>query len=157
LGGLMFLHFIGMFGLSRIVGGLTDRLGRRYVMSVGISLLACGGAVVALVSGPMGFGIGLLLVGLGWSFGFIASTVVLTDVTPPDRRGRVLGRADLTAQLCSAVIAIGGGWWFAQHGVAGLGLVAIAVALVPILFLVWMREASPGQYGNTVTPKGIVA
>jgi hypothetical protein len=43
-----------------------------------------------------GYAVGLLLVGLGWSFGFIGSTVLLADATAPERRARVVGRADLT-------------------------------------------------------------
>jgi hypothetical protein len=99
-------------------------------------LLASGGAVVAAIPGATGFGIGLLLVGLGWSFGFIGSTVLLTDAAAPERRARVLGRADLTSQLSAAVIATGSGWWFAARGVAGLGILAIVVAATPVVLLV---------------------
>lgn len=146
LGALMFMHFIGMFALSRVVGRIADVVGRRLTILVGLGLLATGGGVVALVPGAVGFGIGLLLVGLGWSFGFIGSTVLLTDVATPERRARVLGRADLTAQLASGVIAIGGGWWFAAQGVAGLGGAAILVTLVPIVLVAFVREGEPGRY-----------
>jgi MFS family permease len=135
LGTLMFLHFIGMFGLSRVVGRIADKVGRRPTILGGLALLASGGAVVAAIPGAAGFGIGLLLVGLGWSFGFIGSTVLLTDAAAPERRARVLGRADLTSQLAAAVIATGSGWWFAARGVAGLGILAIAVAATPVLLV----------------------
>jgi len=135
LGTLMFLHFIGMFGLSRVVGRIADNVGRRPTILGGLALLASGGAVVAAIPGAAGFGIGLLLVGLGWSFGFIGSTVLLTDAAAPERRARVLGRADLTSQLSAAVIATGSGWWFAARGVAGLGILAIAVAATPVLLV----------------------
>ena len=149
LGVLMFMHFIGMFGLSRVVGRLTDKMGRRATMMIGIALLACGGMVVALLQNAVGFGIGLLLVGFGWSFGFIGSSVLLTDVTEPARRARTVGRVDLAAQLSSAAIAVGGGWWFAQYGVAGLGVLAIVVAAVPLaLLLTFIREKSPGIYAR---------
>lgn len=135
LGSVMLLHFVGMFGLSRVVGRFADRVGRVQTILAGLGLLALGGAVIALVPGIVAFGIGLLLVGLGWSFGFIGSTVLLTDASPPERRARTLGRADLTAQLSSALVAVGGGWWFAQRGAAGLGVLAIAVAALPLIFL----------------------
>ena len=140
LGSLMFLHFIGMFGLSRVVGSVADTMGRRATILSGLSLLALGGAAVAFIPGTTGFGIGLLLVGLGWSFGFIGSTVLLTDATPPNRRAGVLGRADLTAQLSAAVIAAGTGWLFATRGVAGLGIVAIVVAAVPVALIARMGK-----------------
>lgn len=154
LGGLMFLHFVGMFGLSRVVGRIADAVGRRLTIMTGLGLLATGGAVVALVPGSAGFGIGLLLVGLGWSFGFIGSTVLLTDVAAPERRARVLGRADLGAQLTAAVIATSAGWWFASRGLAGLGVVAIAVVTVPLVLMVFVHEPTPGRYGATARVGG---
>lgn len=143
LGSVMFLHFIGMFGLSRVVGRRVDTVGRLPTILTGLGLLALGGAIVAIVPGAVGFGIGLLLVGLGWSFGFIGSTVLLTDATPPERRARVLGRADLTGQLTAAALATGSGWWFAARGVAGLGIVAIVVAALPVLLLLRLQRTAP--------------
>jgi len=150
LGGLMFLHFIGMFGLSRVVGRFADVAGRRRTILTGLGLLATGGMVVAFVPGSVGFGIGLLLVGFGWSFGYIGGTVLLTDVAESEHRARTLGRADLSAQLSSAVIASAGGWWFASRGLAGLGIAAAAVAAVPVLFVLLMPERAPGRYAAEV-------
>jgi MFS family permease len=135
LGSVMLMHFIGMFGLSRVVGRIVDRVGRVQTIMIGLALLAAGGAVIALIPGIVAFGTGLLLVGLGWSFGFIGSSVLLTDAAPADRRARTLGRADLTGQLSAAIIATGGGWWFAARGAAGLGILAIVVAATPVLLL----------------------
>ena len=135
LGSVMLLHFIGMFGLSRVVGRFADRVGRIQTILIGLGLLATGGAVIALIPGIVAFGIGLLLVGLGWSFGFIGSTVLLTDAAPSDRRARTLGRADLTGQLAAAVVATGGGWWFAARGAAGLGILTIVIAVAPVVLL----------------------
>jgi len=142
---VMLAHFVGMFGLSRFVGRFADRVGRRQTILVGLSLLVIGGVVVAVVPGVTGYAVGLLLVGLGWSFGFIGSTVLLADATAPERRARVVGRADLTAQLSAAVIATGGGWWFASRGVAGLGILAIVVAAAPVLLLTFVHESKPGH------------
>jgi MFS family permease len=143
LGSVMLMHFIGMFGLSRVVGRIADRVGRVQTILVGLSLLASGGAIIAIIPGIVAFGVGLLLVGLGWSFGFIGSTVLLTDVAAPERRARTLGRADLTAQLSSAVVAAGGGYWFAARGAAGLGILAIAVAALPVILLTKLPKRQP--------------
>jgi MFS family permease len=146
LGWIMMLHFVGMYGLSRIVGYATDRWGRRPTILVGLFLLAVGGAVVALVPGMAGFGAGILLVGLGWSFAYIGASVLLTDITVPNRRARILGRADLITQLTAAVVATSGGFWFATNGVAGLGVLAIVVVLLPVVGFLFVVEPLPGQY-----------
>lgn len=156
LGGLMFLHFVGMFGLSRVVGRVADVAGRRRTIFTGLGLLATGGLVVAFVPGSVGFGIGLLLVGFGWSFGYIGGTVLLTDVAESEHRARTLGRADLSAQLSSALIASAGGWWFASRGLAGLGIAAAAVATLPVLFVLLVQERQPGHYAaDAVVEPGV--
>ncbi|MBW3583509.1 MAG: MFS transporter [Euryarchaeota archaeon] len=148
LGLLMLVHFVGMFGLSRLVGRVADRVGRRTTILSGLVLLAVGGAVIALVGNVWGFAVGLLLSGLGWSFGFIGATVLLTDITVPSRRARIMGRADLLAQLSAAVVALGGGVWYAVNGMTGLGVLAILVVTLPALFLFLVIEGTPGAYGR---------
>ncbi len=153
LGGMMFLHFVGMFGLSRVVGKVADRFGRRNTILVGMLLIALGGGVIAGFTGIIAFTVGLMLVGFGWSFGFIGATVLLTDIIAVHRRARIVGRADLSAQLSAAALALAGGWWFAQEGLAGLGVLAIFVVLVPALLLLgFVRESQPGVFGPHKRP-----
>lgn len=140
LGVLMLLHFVGMFGLSRLVGRTTDRLGRRVTILGGLAILAAGGALIATASGVWAFGLGLLVVGFGWSFGYIGATVLLTDATVPERRARVLGRADLGAQATAALVASAGGWWYAENGMPGLGVLAVLVVSVPFIALLLVHR-----------------
>jgi MFS family permease len=147
LGWIMMVHFIGMFGLSRIVGHATDRWGRRATILLGLVILGLGGGLVAVVPGMAGFGVGIFLVGLGWSFAYLGASVLLTDITTPSRRARILGRADLITQLTAAVISTGGGFWFAANGLAGLGVLAIAVVALPVVAILFVVEPSPGRYG----------
>jgi len=148
LGGLMLLHFLGMFGFSRVVGRTADRFGRRATVLLGLAGSGLGGLVVALDVGAWGFGAGLFIVGLGWSFAFLGATVLLTDLAPPGRSARTLGRADLVAQLSAAAVAGGAGWWFARAGIEGLGLFAALLVVVPALLVARLREPIPGQYGE---------
>ena len=146
LGWTMMLHFLGMFGLSRIVGYATDHWGRRPTILTGLASLGVGGAVVALVPGMTAFAVGILIVGLGWSFAYVGASVLLTDITVPHRRARTLGRADLITQLTAAVVATSGGFWFAANGLAGLGVLAIAVVALPFVAFLFVVEPRPGQY-----------
>jgi MFS family permease len=146
LGSIMMLHFIGMYGLSRVVGHATDRWGRRPTILLGLVLLGVGGGVVTLVPTMAGFAAGILIVGLGWSFGYIGASVLLTDITAPSRRARILGRADLITQLTAAAVATSAGVWFAAHGLEGLGVVAIAVVTLPFVAFLFVVEPLPGQY-----------
>ncbi len=129
LGFLMLVHFVGMFGLSRQVGRVADGFGRRNTVFIGLGLLGLGGIMIALNLGQWGFGAGLLLAGLGWSFGYIGGTLAITDASLPQHRARSVGRADLVAQLSAAVVATAGGFWFAQNGLSGLGFATAILAL----------------------------
>ena len=135
LGGVMISHFVGMFAFSRVAGRVADRRGGRATIMIGLLLLAAGGGIVALTAGIVSFALGLFVVGVGWSFGTIGSTLLIADAAPPEKRARVMGRAELVSQLSAAVIAIMGGWWYARAGDSGLGVVAVIVALLPLVVL----------------------
>ena len=149
LGVLMVMHFIGMFGLSRLVGRVADRFGRRTTILAGLAILGAGGATTAFVPGLPAFGVGLLLVGLGWSFAFIGATLVLTDITDVSHRARVMGRADLVTQATAGLVSLSGGLWYASSGAAAVGLLAIAVVTLPFVAFLFVGEKAPGVYGAT--------
>jgi MFS family permease len=143
-------HFLGMFGLSPLVGRLTDRLGRRATILAGFFVLALGGALIAAQPGVSTFSAGIFLVGLGWSGAYIGGTVLVTDATPADRSARVLGLTDMATAVVTIAASIGGGAWYAGHGLPGLGLAAVAIILLPAALVTTLREPRPGVYGAPV-------
>jgi MFS family permease len=137
-----------MFGLSPLVGRAADRWGRRATVATGFSLFALGGLVVALFPGVPGAGGGLFLVGLGWSFAYIGGTLIVTDVTPIESRARLVGAADLGARGAAAVGSGLAGFWWAANGLPSLGWATVAIALVPLAFVLALREPRPGVYAD---------
>lgn len=146
---VMALHFVGMFGLSLVVGRLADRLGRTWTIAGGLALVAMGGATVAFAPGTTGLAVGLLLVGLGWSFSYISGSVLLTDILPPARRARVMGGVDFSTALLAALGSFAGGLWYARSGIAGLGLAAAALVALPIVLTLVAR--APTGAGKPAT------
>ena len=136
---VMSLHFLGMFGLSTFVGGIAQRLGRPRTILVGVLTIAVGGVLVAFVAGAVGLAVGLLVVGVGWSFAYIAGTVLLAEIVPAARRARTIGVVDLATALVAALVSYAGGLWYAQRGMMGLGLAAVAIVALPVLAAVRMR------------------
>jgi MFS family permease len=147
-------HFLGMFALSPLVGRLADRVGRRATILLGFLTLALGGLLIAFVPGVAGFSAGIFLVGLGWSGAYIGGTVLVTDATPADRSARVLGLTDMAAAVVTISASIGGGAWYAAHGLPGLGLLAVAIIILPAVLVWTLREPRPGQYGAPAIPAG---
>lgn len=143
-------HFLGMFGLSAVVGRLADSVGRRATILGGLLLMLAGGTLVAFVPGVPAFSTAIFLIGLGWSGAYIGGTVLVTDATPPDRSARVLGLTDMAAAGLAIAASMGGGAWYAARGLPGLGLLAIAIVLVPALLTWSLRESRPGVYAVRV-------
>ncbi len=138
IGLVISVHIAGMYAFSPVVGWGVDRLGRVPVVVVGmvILLMACLVAGTAPADDVTRLGVGLFLLGLGWSCTLIAGSTMLTDEVAPAERPAVQGLSDLTMNTAAAiggviagiVVVVGSyGWLCAVAAVPILGL-AIAVA-----------------------------
>ena len=89
------VHVLAMFAPSFFTGHLIVRFGVEKILALGLVILAAAGAV-ALQGVELGnFYIALILLGLGWNFGFIGATTMLTASHEPHERGRVQGMNDV--------------------------------------------------------------
>ncbi len=130
--------------------GWVGRGERRLRLAVvGISLFAVGAAVTALTSVYLGAILGFAMMGIAKPMYDIAAQSYVADRTPYRRRARFLSIMELTwagGLLVGAPLA---GWLIDRHGWASpfwlLG--ALAVASIPVLFVVMDRDAAvtPGS------------
>ena len=82
------VHILGMFALSPVVGSLADRWGSTTVIAIGVVLLALATAIAGTASGDsvVQLGVGLFLLGLGWSGTLVGGSALLSkSVAEPDR------------------------------------------------------------------------
>jgi MFS family permease len=130
-----------MFAFAPVFGWLTDRLGRRPVVGVGILLLvlACGLAGTA-GHDPVRIGAGLTLVGLGWSASMVAGSTLLSEGVPAELRASAQGLSDLTMGLAGATAGALSGVVVEHWGYATLAMLA-ALATAPLIMLVLRRTA----------------
>jgi MFS family permease len=130
-------HTLGMYAFSPLSGWLTDRFGRIPTIFLGTAVLAVS-AVMAAVAPPEGGDlllVALFLLGLGWSFGYVAGSALLSDQLEIHERTRVQGVADALIWSAAAAASLGSGLIVAAAGytalgILGLGLVALAVVIV---------------------------
>lgn len=137
-GAVIALHVAAMFLPSPLTGVLVDRIGRGPLIAAsGVSLLAAGvlGALAPASSLAL-IALALILLGLGWNFGVVAGTALITDATPIESRAHIQGRADLLVQLSGAAGGLGSGFMVAETSYSGLALAggAIALLMIPLLF-----------------------
>jgi MFS family permease len=129
-----------MYLFSPLVGLLADRVGRRATVALGglLLLAAAGIAGTAPPEAAGRLGVGLLLLGLGWSCGLIAGSTLVTESVPAQVRPTAQGGTDLLMGLGAALAGAVGGPLLAA---GGFGLVAgVSAALVVPLALVWARR-----------------
>jgi MFS family permease len=126
IGVVISVHVLGMYALAPVVGWLTDRLGRPTVLAVGAAVLL----LALLLSGtaPAGasyrIGVGLFLLGLGWSLCTVAASTLLSESAPLDARTDVQGAADLVMGLTAAAAGAAAGVVVGSLGYAALNVFA---------------------------------
>ncbi|PAP91749.1 MFS transporter [Mesorhizobium wenxiniae] len=110
-------HVMAMFAPSFSTGSLIYRFGAERIVATGLVLLV-GCAVVALSGLALWqFWTALILLGLGWNFGFIGATAMVADSYRPSEKGKVQGFHDFVlfgsvafASLMSGAVYNAWGW-----------------------------------------------
>lgn len=129
------VHIAGMYAFAPLVGWLTDRLGRRPVIYAGVALLLAACAIAG-GAGPDSarLGVGLLVLGLGWSCTVVAGSTLLSESVPLEVRASAQGLSDLIMGLAGASAGALSGVVVSAWGYPMLALVA-AIATLPLIAL----------------------
>jgi MFS family permease len=145
VGLVLSFHIAGMFAFAPVVGWLTDRLGRRPIILMGIALLlaACALAGNAGHDSARLAG-GLMVLGLGWSSTMVAGSTLLSDSVPVELRPSAQGLSDLIMGLAGALAGAVSGVIVDGWGYPTLTLLA-AVATAPLIFLLALSTGRIGR------------
>ena len=104
IGFVISVHVLGMYAFSPIIGSLSDRLGRVRVIQIGILILMASTIVAgsAPADNAIQLGVGLFLLGLGWSCTLIAGSAYLSESVEQEFRASSQGASDLVMNLAGA-------------------------------------------------------
>lgn len=129
-------HVLAMFVPSFFTGHLIARFGVEKIMAAGLVILAGAGAVALSGVALEQFFVALILLGLGWNFGFIGATTMLAGAHEAHERGRMQGLNDLLVfgGVTMASLA-SGGLMNCSGGTAQQGWLAVNLAMAPFLVL----------------------
>ncbi|MBC7153077.1 MAG: MFS transporter [Rhodobacteraceae bacterium] len=129
-------HVLAMYVPSFFTGHLIARFGVERIVALGLMILAGAGGV-ALAGVELGnFLVALMLLGIGWNFGFIGATTMLAGAHRPEERGRVQGLNDMIVFGCVTIASLAsGGLMNCSGGSAQAGWAAVNMAMVPFLAL----------------------
>jgi MFS family permease len=129
-------HVLAMFVPSFFTGHLIARFGTERIMALGLFILACAGLVAMAGVELENFFVALILLGIGWNFGFIGATAMLTASHAPEERGRMQGLNDLIVFGGVTVASFSsGGLMNCSGGSVAAGWSAVNMAMLPFLVL----------------------
>lgn len=128
-------HVIAMFAPSFFTGHLINRFGTIKIVATGLVLLALAGVVALTGVELYQFFGALVLLGLGWNFGFIGATTMLAAAHSPEERGRVQGMNDFLVFGCVTVASLSSGVLMSMGSDVVAGWTAVNIAMLPFLAL----------------------
>ncbi len=140
-------HTAGMFAFAPIAGWAADRFDRVPTIMVGAVVLIIATIMTALAGeAPAGLMFpGLYLLGLGWSFGMVGSSALLTDSLDGVDQVAGQGAADVVTSIVSGSAALVSGVVFTMAGYHVLSMIGIVASGVMLVFAFWRLRLEPTQ------------
>jgi MFS family permease len=131
------VHVAAMYLPSPLTGRLVDRVGRTTMaLASGGTLLAAG---LLAASAPddsvVLLALALALLGLGWNFGLVSGSAIITDAAPLETRARTQGLVDVSIAMSGAGGGLASGIVVDVAGFSTLSLAGglLALAIVPAI------------------------
>jgi MFS family permease len=135
-------HVIAMYGPSFVTGSLIARHGAKRIVAVGMVLLIACASVALSGFSIAHYWIALILLGVGWNFGFIGGTTLVTETYRPEEKERVQALNDVLvfgfvalASLSSGHLLVLGGW-----NLVNLAVYPVAIFCLLALGFLWLRR-----------------
>lgn len=129
------IHIGAMYLPSPLSGWLVDRYGRMKVAAAsGITLLAAGTLAAATPGDSVALlALALALLGLGWNFGLVSGTAIITDTVPLATRAKTQGLVDVSIAIAGATGGMASGIMVAATSYPALALTggALSLTLLP--------------------------
>jgi MFS family permease len=138
-------HVLAMFVPSFFTGQLIKRYGAPQITAIGLAILmlAAGAGLLGITFGH--FAVALILLGLGWNFGFIGGTTMLTDCYRPSERGKVQAANDFGISLLMAIASSSSGQLLAWWGWDFVAWAVLPPAAVALAMVAWLMVAGNKQ------------
>ncbi len=128
-------HVLAMFAPSFFTGMLITRFGTEKVVAAGLVILLSCAIVAHMGVALWNFWGALILLGLGWNFGFIGSTAIVASSYRPEEADKVQGFHDIILFGTVALSSFASGKVFAAFGWSAMNLVIWPISILCLLLL----------------------
>src|SRR5450432_4749106 len=128
-------HIVAMFGPSFITGSLIARFGAPIIVALGLSLEAVGAAIGLSGISAMHFWATLIVLGIGWNFGFVGASALVLETHRPQERNKVQAFNDFLVFGMMAIGSFSSGQLLANYGWSAVNMVVYPPALLGLTVL----------------------
>lgn len=131
-------HVIAMYAPSFVTGRLISRFGAGRIVAAGLSLTGLSIAIGLAGLDVANFWLTLVLLGVGWNFGFLGASALVLECHRPEEKTRVQSLNDF---IIFGIMAVGS---FASGGLLALydWMTVLWVSLIPLALAVAALAAS---------------
>jgi MFS family permease len=134
-------HIVAMYGPSFFTGALIPRFGAPAIVALGLLLEAAGAAIGLAGITPMHFWAALVVLGVGWNFGFVGASALVLETHRPQERNKVQAFNDFLVFGMMAVGSFSSGQLLANYGWSAVNIVVFPPVLLGLVVLATMAFA----------------
>ena len=132
-------HVMAMFVPSFVTGHLIARYGKERIVMIGLFILAAC-AIVALNGISLShFYLALILLGVGWNFGFIGATSMITDTYEPHEKNKAQGANDFILFGTVAMASLMSGFSLNNMGWEFINWIVFPIVAICLVSLWWLK------------------
>lgn len=132
-------HVVAMYAPSFFTGALIARFGAVWIVACGLVLLGLAG-LIGLSGVTAGhFMVELIVLGLGWNFGFVGASALVLETHRPEERTQVQSLNDFLVFGTMAVGSFSSGGLLTSYGWATVNGVVFPLVALALVFLVVSR------------------
>jgi MFS family permease len=128
-------HVVAMYGPSFFTGSLIARFGAPRVVAAGLLLEAAGATIGLSGITAMHFWATLIVIGVGWNFGFVGASALVLETHQPQERNKVQAFNDFLVFGAMAVGSFSSGQLLANYGWSAVNLVVFPPVLLGLAVL----------------------
>jgi MFS family permease len=128
-------HIVAMYGPSFFTGSLIARFGAPRIVALGLALEAVAATIgLSGVTAPH-FWATLMVLGLGWNFGFVGASALVLETHLPQEKTKVQAFNDFLIFGMMAIGSFSSGQLLANYGWSAVNLVVYPPVLLGLIVL----------------------
>jgi len=128
-------HVVAMFAPGFVTGALIKRFGPEWIGAIGVVLILVSAGVAWSGVELLNFYVALVLLGVGWSFGFVSGTYLLQSAVAAEDAPAMQGANDTILAISAAAASLLSGALYSGIGWSGLIAVSVPIVLCASLML----------------------